>query len=255
MRCTGVTYFLPYRQIRLEIKRGTLAELRLADQSNDYSASADDEEYEEDETDDAFFLSAAGKACHDRVRVSLLPAIPDLSNHYTAQLKHWIVRSDQITVGVNERGLLHSLPDSEDTESEPDDADEPEEMILEYYPVSGADCATAQFEAIFDPRRVGDIKLPGQFSQYQFSLFGAAGAEALTDSAIASREIVEGLVYRRSLPYVLTMDVCEPGPCFARKAVRFMLPNEGPTAVLPYRASALVDTKYIARFRDGELIG
>ena len=104
MRCTGVTYFLPYWQIRLEIKRGTLAELRLADQSNDYSASADDEEYEEDETDDAFFLSAAGKACHDRVRVSLLPAIPDLSNHYTAQ-----------------------------------------------------------FEAIFDPRSVGDIKLPGQF--------------------------------------------------------------------------------------------
>ena len=88
MRCTGVTYFLPYRQIRLEIKRGTLAELRLADQSNDYSASADDEEYEEDE-----------------------------------------------------------------------------EMILEYYPVSGADCATAQLEAIFDPRSVGDIKLPGQFSQ------------------------------------------------------------------------------------------
>ena len=51
------------------------------------------------------------------------------------------------------------------------------------------------------------------------------------------------------------MDVCELGACFARKAVRFMLPNEGPTAVLPYRASALVDTKYIARFRDGELIG
>ena len=73
------------------------------------------------------------------------------------------MRSDQITVGVNERGLLHSLPDSEDTESEPDDADEPEEVILEYYPVSGADCATAQFEAIFDPRSVGDIKLPGQF--------------------------------------------------------------------------------------------
>lgn len=252
-RCTGVTYFLPYRQLRLEIERGTLAELRRADETDTYRADEDDEEFSEDDEDDAFFLTAADRACHDRVRVTLLPAVPDLSHHYTAQLRHWIVRSDQITVGINDRGLLHSLP--EDEEAAEDEDAEPESMILEYFPASGEACATAQFEAIFDPRNVKDVKLPGQFSQYQFSLYGAAGADTLSSSAVESQETVEGLVYRRSLPYVLTLDVCELGACYARKAVRFMLPNEGPTAVLPYRSSALVDTKYIARFRDGELIG
>lgn len=252
-RCTGVTYFLPYRQIQLEIERGPLARLQRDDRGS--SSSGDDEGEESEDGEDEFFLSAReASACFDRVRLLLLPAIPDLTHQYTAQLRHWVVRSDRITVGISNRGLLHSLPESED-EDAAEESVEPELMVLEYFPVSGEDCSTAQFEAIFDPKNIDNIGLPDRFSQYQFSLYGAVGADSLKASAIVERDSVEGLVYRRSLPYVLTLDVCELGACYARKAVRFMLPNEGPTAVLPYRSSALVDTKYIARFRDGELIG
>ena len=67
--------------------------------------------------------------------------------------------SDQITLGINNRGLRHNLPDGEEEANRGGRA-RAEQMVQEYFPIAGADCANAQFKTIFDRTNIEASRLP-----------------------------------------------------------------------------------------------
>jgi len=220
--CVGVTYYLPKRHAVLSIKR---AKEIVTKKNNEWSFTG---------------------RCLDTIRVDLQAAVPDLKHQYTAQLKHLIISHDEIAVGVNSRGLLDSR---DNLNGSPGGQRQP--VLNQVVELDNEECASNDFATVFDPTEETQTSLPAPYLDYRVSVFEAVDAN---DQQAPTRQRVSGLIYRRSKPYVFTFEQCGAEGCVTRQAAQAMLPNKGSVAVVPYRNTAFVKTKYLAQFKDGELV-
>ncbi len=217
--CVGVVYYLPMNKTSLTIKR-TLDRI----------------------SDDLPFH------CVDLIQLNLEPAEPDLRYQFTAQLRHSLVSSDKLLIGVNQRGLL---------DSRPNDAGLPMgrrvPILSARINVDAVNCAAETFAHIYDPTVNTTIKLPAPYLDYRLNVFASP---QVLESEIRDYEMpnrVAGLVYRRSLPYLFTLEQCSNGSCAVRQAAQAMLSNHGTVAVLPFSSTPFSRDSYKGSFVDGNL--
>lgn len=142
-----------------------------------------------------------------------------------------------------------------------------------------------KFERIFDPADPESVDVvnrelliltgKGEVTQYEVEVVQQElrAGEGLTDLGAEATEVggklrvpvphptfapipgkeIDGLVYRRSIPYRVSILSGAKGKMYSMKAAVAYLPNNGPAAVLPFDAGAFTTTIYGAEFANGEL--
>jgi len=199
---------------------------------------------------DQIAAAASGNNCVDKISLRLLPAEPDQKYRYTAKIKHWIVRSEDLSISTNIRGLLNT---GTAAVSDPTGS-----VIIETMRTSvSTNCRKHQYERVFNPTHEAAPVLPKPFELFsigeeEVKEEGTHSSEAGTD-LFAGTDQFNGLLYRRTLPYLFTLTYCREEPCDVIQAAVVMLPNDGPVGIVPFNASAFVKTYHDVEFKDGVL--
>ena len=192
----------------------------------------------------------AGKNCADRISLQLLPAEPDQSYRYTAKIKHWIVRSEDLSISTNLSGLLNTGTPSASQSA-------PAEVIALTRASDSGDCQAYKHEQVFNPTLAAAPALPKPFDSFVIGVdeVKEEGSEANAGDRelLAGTDRFGGLLYRRALPYLFTLAYCRNRPCEVEQAAVVMLPNNGPIGIVPFNASAFVTTYHDVQFKDGVL--
>ena len=153
-----------------------------------------------------------------------------------AQLRHLIVSNDEVNVSVNARGLLDSRDNLNDSPGE-----SPKSVLFQQVEIPGnAACEANDYAVVFDPTETLETPMPAPYADYQVKVFES---KAVQSQMPPDNNRVNGLIYRRSKPYIFTLEQCPAGACVTRQAAQAMLPNKGSVAVAPYKNSAFVDAK------------
>lgn len=192
----------------------------------------------------------SGKNCADKISLRLLPAEPDQSYRYTAKIRHWIVRSEDLSISTNVRGLLNT---GTETASLP----APSAIVAMTRAITSSECQAFKHEQVFNPTVTAAPQLPKPFDPFVLGIDAVEekGSEASRGDRelLAGTDHFNGLLYRRSLPYLFTLAHCVKQPCEAEQAAVVMLPNDGPVGIVPFNASAFVKTYHDVEFQDGVL--
>lgn len=216
-----------------------------------------------------------GTSCSYTAKVELLPAAPDSSARFVANIAHSPLRDDSLKIQVNASGLL--------TSADVVAADQTGNILVELAgaaaglnaPVMGPmafdpgapaadDCVRRprQFVWIFDPANSADITaLNTELDTAKYPLrirvpaadIGASGRTALT---YAEGSQHAGLFYRSPHPVRLTLEQNwnATTPDWQPIETTLMLvPQAGPISFIPTRSSAFVKTTDEVVFVDGSI--
>ena len=222
-------------------------------------------------------------------KLELLESEPDPTAHFQASTKHWPWRDDEFTIMANEKGLLSSTK-LISTDRTADILVEIAKTIsavampvptkvMALMPKEEPKCPPTPesfvYENIFDPTIAQDVdKINDHLeSLAQINSKGIFRVAVMGDNL--SREVkskesdklyqpeftlesnkdfaLRGLLYRRLLPYVISVSMENSGEYIPIQSSLVMLPNKGPVSLLPYSAGPFVRTVYDVKFNDGIL--
>ncbi len=214
-------------------------------------------------------------------KLELLESEPDPTAHFQASTKHWPWRDDEFTIMANEKGLLSSTKLTS--------TDRTADILVEIAKTISAiamqgssletlgakptepECPTTPepfvYENIFDPTIEDDVN---SINIHLMKLASIFKVEVMGDNLtqkLASNEgystgfkqesgqndSLKGLLYRRLLPYIISVSMKNGDGYIPMQSSLVMLPNKGPVSLLPYSAGPFVRTVYDVKFNDGIL--
>jgi hypothetical protein len=205
------------------------------------------------------------------VTLSLLPLEPDPSHAYIANLSRNVLRDDALKIETTPEGLL--------TNTEVTAVDRTAEIIIQIAatiasfgvlpvpsPRIGILSKVPQpkdvicpkpvtYEAVIDPADRAQIadkinaELRSVLVPYQISWERPLPKGTAFKSPGGT---IDGLLYRRPLPYIFSVSRCTPD-CYREQAAIVLVPNEGPIASVPFNASSGVTTVDKVTFTQGML--
>jgi hypothetical protein len=211
----------------------------------------------------------------DKVTLTVLPAEADRSYQYVADLKHWINRDDELDLATTAGGLLTTVGVIS-TDRTGDILIELAALAAE---VAKGMIAVAEdgnltrqatptpftYEDVFDPAVPNEVaRVNERLHALNAGYRVCAGVDGTENCPTIQENVpeptpdapsnLEGLVYRRPLPYRISVQksVGDPvGSWVPLRTVQVDLPNRGPVAVVPFNSGLLVRTEYDVAFADG----
>jgi hypothetical protein len=190
----------------------------------------------------------------DRVKISQEAPIADLTQVYSIVSHHSSWADDDVTFETDNQGLLKSV-----TINSFDQTAEFFSKVAEIISTVANPTAVNTFapdttppskfvDIVFDPSNAKDVENAKRIVP---ELDVVPLAPTFEDPRPYTGP-VDGIVYRRPLPYKITYSYEEAGASITKSTI-VMCPNRGPLAVLPLYAGPFTDTAYTLSFTSGTL--
>ena len=203
------------------------------------------------------------ETCTQSAKFEILKVEPDTEHHYIAFFKHGITRDDVIDLKIKD-GLLSG--------AETTVTDRTLDIVLELAKSAGlglptiqsvpaaqppeTECAAFVRSAVIDPTVTeADNEISSLLAESNFLIKIERPNSAASMNFTATDSKYPGLVYRRKLPYIVT--ICEKNGgsdnCGTEKQeTQYRLPDSNSIMVMPIKSGRFVTTKHKLEFDQGE---